>query len=192
MPVEGVNVPDPAAERVPPIFNVPASVNVNRACAAVPENVILPETLIVPVETETIQFLLAVPLPGIAILVAFKVPVPTDKVLLTAAVGAFIVIAPQLRILEPLIDIPFAVADALMVIVPTNGVLATSMVTVTPLLIMILSPATGTAAPPQVAVLDQLPETDAVLVAASTFKFTPIVKTTRISTEKMLRLILLR
>ena len=70
-----VNVPP--APKFPPISKRPLPVKVNCACAAVPENVIAPETFIVPVETDTIQFLPVVALPGIAILAAFKNPVPT-------------------------------------------------------------------------------------------------------------------
>lgn len=47
-----------------------------------------------------------------------------------------------------------------------HSALLRSLVTVTPLLMVTVSPATGTALPPQVAVELQLPETDAVRAAA--------------------------
>ena len=73
----------------------------------------LPETLIVPDETETTAFLLLVPLPGIAILAAFKVPDPTEIVLLSDALGGFIVIAPEtVSEFELLIVIPLVVLAA--------------------------------------------------------------------------------
>ena len=65
----------------------------------------------------------------------------------------------------PLMVMPFVVAAALSVTDATLLV-ETSTVTVTPVLMTTVSPAAGTAAPPQVAVLLQLPVTDAVLVPA--------------------------
>jgi hypothetical protein len=128
--------------------------------------VIAPVTLTVPVESDNVQNRPAVPLPGIAMLAAFKVPAPTEIVLvIVPADGAFMVIAPvALSIYVPLIVIPLFTAGAFKTIVVTAAVL-TSTVTITPVLIIILSPATGTATPPQVAVALQAPVTDAVLAA---------------------------
>ena len=151
----------PPLEKFPPILSVPAPVNVSLACAAVPENVIAPVQLIVPVETETVQNRLAVPLPGIAMLAAFNVPAPTEIVLvITPADGAFIVIAPvAFSVFVPFIVIPLFAAGAFITIVVTAAVL-TSTVTVIPELTTTASPATGTGLPPQVAVALQLPDND--------------------------------
>jgi hypothetical protein len=155
----------PPLPKFPWRFSAPVPVNVNCACAAVPEKVTPPVRLIVPVETDTIQFLFAFPLPGIAILVAFNVPEPTAIVLLTAAVGEFMVITPQFRILDPLIVIPLAVPEAIILTVVTVFVV-TSTVTTTPALTTTLSPFAGGAEPPQVVLLLQTPVALAVFVAA--------------------------
>src|SRR4030042_2915746 len=148
------------------MLRVPAPVNVSLACAAVPENVIPPVTLIVPGETDTVQYRPAVVRPGIAMLPALNVPVPTAIVLVTVPLdGAFMVIAPEtVRLFVLLMVIPLLAAGALIVMLAHSA--AVSTVTITPLLIVTVSPATGTGDPPQVAVSLQLPVTEAVLAAA--------------------------
>jgi hypothetical protein len=117
------------------------------------------------VETDTKQYRLAAVPPGIAMLAALNVPVPTATVLLKFAVGAVMVIAPEtVRLFVPLMVIPLLAAGALIVILVHAA--ATSTVTITPLLMVTVSPATGTGFPPHVAVLLQLPVTEAVLAAA--------------------------
>ena len=93
VPVEQIKVP---GVKSPPILSVPAPVNVTRDWAAVvAPYVILPLTLIVPMETDTVQYRPEVPLPGIAMLPAVSVPVPTAIVLVIVPVdGAFMIIAP--------------------------------------------------------------------------------------------------
>ena len=138
-----------------------------------PVKVILPVTLMVPVETETIEFLPVVALPAILIDAAFNVPAPTASILDTEAVGEFIVIAPEtFKVIPLFIVIPLAAAAALIVMLATAAVV-TSTVTVIPELIKIISPETGTAAPPHVAVALQLPVTVAVLVAACAWCILP-------------------
>jgi len=162
--VEAVNVPP--VPRLPPMFIVPAPVKVNCACAAVPEKVMAPLVVTVPVETDRIVFRLAVWLPAMLMLVALNVPVSTARVLATAAVGKFIVMVPDtVRVFVPLIVMPLAVEAALMVTLRHDA--GTSTVTVIPLLMVTASADVGTAEPPQVVVLLQLPLTEAVLAAPS-------------------------
>jgi hypothetical protein len=94
--------------------------------------------------------------------------VPTETVLvIVPALGAFIVIAPPtVRIFVPLIVIPLLAAGALIVMLAHTA--ATSTVTITPEFIVTASLEMGTGAPPQVAVLLQLPVTEAVLCAFAT------------------------
>ena len=163
LPVDAVNVPP--GDNVPAMLSVPVPVNKSLAWAEIPEKVMLPETVIKPEETDNVQKRPAVPLPGIAILAALNIPVPTPIVLVIApVVGAFMMIAPEtVSVFVPLIVIPLFVAGAFNTTLA--AIAAISTVTVMPELITTASDEVGTAAPPQVAVLLQLPVTDAVLVA---------------------------
>jgi hypothetical protein len=127
----------------------------------------LPVTLIVPVETDTVQNRFAVALPGIAILAALNVPVPTANVLvITPADGAFMVIAPvTVSVFVPFIVIPLFTAGAFTVMLAHAS--TPSTVTTIPELIITASADVGTAAPPHVAVLLHTPVTDAVLCASA-------------------------
>jgi len=163
VPVDAVKVPPD--ERVPSRLRVPASEKVSLACAAVPENVIFPVIVMVPVETDTVQNRPEVELPGMVMLAALNVPVPTAIVLVIVPVdGEFIVIAPEtVSVLVPLIDIPLFVVGAFIVI--EAHVALQSTVTAIPLLIITASADVGTDCPPHVAVELQLPVTLAVLCA---------------------------
>ncbi|MDP2983175.1 MAG: hypothetical protein Q8O92_07590 [Candidatus Latescibacter sp.] len=147
VPVDAVNVPD---AKFPPTFIVPASVNVILDCAAVPEVVMAPVTLTVPVESDNVQYQPAVALPGIAMLAALNVPVPTS-IVLVSAVGEVIVIAlvtasvPGLVIVIPLVNVAFALTVILAHTAP-----AAFTVTTTPLLIVTASVEIGVAAEPAV------------------------------------------
>ena len=150
------------------MLRVPAPVNVSLACAAVPLNVIAPVQLIMPVETDTIQLRPLVLLPGIAMLPAFNVPVPTAIVLLAVADGEFIVIAPEtVRLFVPLMVIPLLAAVALgaLILILAHAA-ATSTVTVTLLLMVTVSAEVGGPEPPHVALSLQLPVTEAVYAVA--------------------------
>jgi hypothetical protein len=165
VPVEAAKVPP--FDQSPPMLRFPVPVNVSLAWAAVPESVTAPVQLIVPVETDTVQNLPAVALPGIVMLPALNVPVPTAIVLvIVPVVGEFMVTAPvTVSVFVPLMVMPLFAAGAFIVILATAAVL-TFTVTTTPELMITISPATGTAEPPHVAVLFQFPVTEAVLVAA--------------------------
>lgn len=165
VPVEAVNVPP--VPRVPPRLIIPVPENVNLACAAVPENVMLPVVVIVPVEIDNRQYRVDELPPAIAILPAFMDPVPTEMVVLTLLVADnTVVIAPEtLSVFVPLIVIPLFAVGTFIVMLPTFNVFA-STVTITPELIVTASPVAGTDSPPHVTVLLQLPVTDAILDAA--------------------------
>jgi hypothetical protein len=126
----------------------------------------LPVVVIVPVETDTVQNRPAVALPGIAMLPALSVPVPTAIVLvIVPADGAFMVIAPEtVSVFVPLMVMPLLAAGAFIVKLLHASVPST--VTITPVLIVTESADVGGPEPPQVAVLLQLPVTEAVYAAA--------------------------
>ena len=163
-PATVVNVPP--VPKFPPTLTVPAPEYTNLAADAVPPNVIAPVTFIVPVLT-VIWLIRVVEDPEVMDkLPADKVPVPTAICLVTLPVGAPIDTAPlTVRELVPLIVIPVAVAPPEIETDPATA--ATSTVTVTPLFMTTVSPATGTALPPHVPVALQLPLTDAVFVDAA-------------------------
>jgi hypothetical protein len=76
---------------------------------------------------------------------------------------------PIVREFVPLIATPLLPVDVMALMVRLAQAAVASTVTVTPLFTMQVSDAVGTAAPPQVAELLQLPLTDAVLIAAKAF-----------------------
>jgi hypothetical protein len=112
---------------------------------------------------------------------------------LKSELGLFIVQAPEtVNELVPLIVIPLF-ADGAVKFIEVHAEL-TSTVTTTPEFIVTASPATGTEDPPHVAVLLQLPETDAVRFAANDFekvnnKITRINKINLTSAVRNLRFI---
>ncbi len=125
----------------------------------------------VPVEIVRLSTRVVLPPPvGKSIDPADNVPAPTAKVLVILLEPGFVILmAPDtFNELLPLIETEEFAVDA--VYVREAQVAGTSTVTKIPLLIVTVSPATGTATPPQVAVLLQFPETEAVLAAASTFE----------------------
>jgi hypothetical protein len=165
VPVDGVKVPAVPLRNVPPAFRVPASVKVIRE--AVPADVILPVTVTKPVEIESSVYREAVPAPARARDPADNVPAPTAMVVcLLLFPGTTVVMAPETASDCPLLmEMPLFVLAARMDIeVHATFVLT---VTVTAALIVTVSPATGTEAPPHVVVELQLPEVLAVLAAAS-------------------------
>jgi hypothetical protein len=124
-----------------------------------------PVKFIVPVETETTQFRPAVALPGIAILAAFKVPVPTANVLVAAAEGEFIVTAPAtVSVLEPLMLMLFDMAGAL-IVRDAHVAAGISTVQTAPEGIVTVVAAVGTPAGVQFAAVDQFPVPVKVLCA---------------------------
>ena len=145
--------------KVPLKYKFPAPENVNRQ-PVVPV-FIVPLILTVPVEMVIILFLLVV--------LAFMVSEPAVRVPAPTAIVKFVLLLPGLIIFtRPVTDREF---DPLMVNRPVFTVVkvlqtaAIFTVTVIPLLIITSSEEVGTEDPPQVAVLFQLPLTDAVLVA---------------------------
>ena len=104
--------------------------------------------------------------PLIVVLIPVNVPAPTASVVVEVAVGAVMVIAlVTARVFVPSIVIPPEAAGALKVMLEA-AVEVWSTVTVIPLLMVTASFEPGTLEPPQVAVLLQLPLTEAVLGAA--------------------------
>jgi hypothetical protein len=99
---------------------------------------------------------------------ALRVPAPTAMITVKPADGLGMLISPvTVRELVPLIVMRLlAVAAANVTELHTAAV---STVKLIPALIVTVSAATGTAAPPHVAVLLQLPLTEAVLAAAATY-----------------------
>jgi len=148
---------------VPPTLTVPAPVKINLEPEP-EEPVMLPETVIVPVATDSV--IAAADDPASAMDAADNEPAPTAMVVvLPSSPPVTVVIAPEtVREFVPEIVMPLVVLGATKV---TDVQLAgASTVTVTAALIVTASPATGTALPPQVAVELQLPVTLAVLAAA--------------------------
>jgi hypothetical protein len=144
---------------VPPAFKVPELLNV--ICEHVPAEVILPETVTVPVDIVSIAYLVPV-LPCKAIEEQDRIPLPT-AIWFVPLLGLCIVTAPEtVRLLSPLMLIDELVLFAKLIELQTA---ATFTVTVTPPFITTASAEVGTAAPPHVAVEFQLPLTLAVRVA---------------------------
>lgn len=170
VPVDDV-VNVPPLPKLPPTFTVPAPVEVNLACAAVPLNVMEPVTVIVPVLTLTVAKRPAVALPGIAMLAALRMPAPTIR-FVVAAVGAVMVTAPLMfRVIPELIVTPFPPTALLAAIVRVEASASAVTVTIWPLAMVTLSPATGIIPPTHVAVTSQLPVAAEVIFAACTSVF---------------------
>jgi hypothetical protein len=151
--------------KVPAVFRVPAPVKVRREATPAVEKV-APVILIVPVDKLTVVKRVPPVVPPRVRVPVVKVPAPTAIVLVPLGFGRDIVVAPEIvREFDPLI----VTAEAELTVpaqVKEEQTAAVSTVTLIPLFIVQVSPATGTADPPQVAVLLQLPETEAVLAAA--------------------------
>jgi hypothetical protein len=161
--VEGVNVPVVPLKNVPPAKRVPDPENMIRD--ATPEDVILPVTVTVPVKRAIVE-VRAVPIVADrATDPADKVPAAASRVLVPPLPGRDIVTAP-VTVSELLPLMVTAVAAEFVPKAIEAQVAAISTVTEMPLLIVTASADVGTAAPPQVAVLLQLPLTLAVRAAA--------------------------
>jgi len=164
--VDGVKVPGVPLIKVPLAMILPASVKV--ILEAIPADVIVPATSTVPDEIRSSVYRDAVPAPARAMDPAVNDPPPTLMVVFRLlAAGTIVTIGPDTaNELVPSITMPLAVLAARLVIAVQLALL-TFTVTMTPALIVIVSAATGTAAPPHVAVELQLPDTLAVLAAAN-------------------------
>ena len=102
-----------------------------------------------------------------AMLPAFKLPAPT-LIVLVELEGRGMVIAPLTVKVMPVLIFKLELLVAVERKVIEAQAASAVTVTVTPLLMVTASPATGTDEPPQVAVLFQLPLTEAVFAAAMT------------------------
>lgn len=130
--------------------------------------VTVPETASVPVET-VITFLRAPDETVVAAMVSVpqdNEPAPTTRVTFLLVDGLGMLTSPLTAsvLVPPIVSVLLAVAAAH---VSEAQAAVVSTVTLIPLLMVTLSPAPGTALPPQVAVLLQLPDTLAVRAAAS-------------------------
>jgi hypothetical protein len=152
------------------MFQVPAPEKViwQPVAAVVPvvPVVTVPATVSVPVE-RVITFLRAPDETVVAAMVSEPQdtePAPIARVTFLLVDGRGMLISPlTVRVLvPPIVSVLLAVAAAQ---VSEEQVAEISTVTLTPLLMVTVSPATGTALPPQVLVLLQLPETLAVRAA---------------------------
>jgi len=161
--------------KVPPAFSVPAPENM--ILEEVPPVVMFPETVTVPEEIVMTVSRLALAAPLRAIEAAVNVPAPTamvDEALLVGTTLHMVMAPDTLRMLVPSVRvIPLLAplpAGALTVMEVQAAVYALGTVTVMPELTVTVSPLIGTLDPPQVAVLFQLPVTEAVLAAANADK----------------------
>lgn len=151
VPVLGVIVP--ADPRLPFILSVP--IPEKTSLLSVPDKVIFPLTVAVPVDIVISETLLVV-VPFIERLPADRVPAPTARVEVPLLVGSFSVIEPEtVRLLLPEIVMP-VVAPELFIVTDAHTA-ATSTVTVWPLAIITASVDAGTPEGLQVAAALQLP-----------------------------------
>jgi len=163
--VLGIKLPPvvPLFKNAPPTFNNPAAENTMAALAPVLSVVILVVILAVPVEIVN-WCLVLVPPSRKDMLLAIKLPAPTARVLVEFD-GLWIITAPETVKVIPELILTTEFEVAVERKVKEAQLAVASTVTVIPLLIVMASEEVGTADPPHVEVLLQLPETLAVRCA---------------------------